>query len=182
MASQAKPSLSPRRQGLLSPSSPYFHDEESQDYQDLENNLVKECLPGSELEYQTFLRYAFNMYQLMRSQRLEVEAQEKFLDNPDEEKYFNQMERMVKLTAILERRADKALNELRRLQRDRISALDIHNELYLLEKKVPLPLTLPVAEMRKTNQSQTSPFMLAMMALNLTPESRAIIENQTKPT
>jgi hypothetical protein len=91
------------------------------------------------------------------------------------------MERMVKITGMLERRADKALNELRRLQRDRISALDIHNELYLLEKKVPLPLTLPVAEMRKTKQSQTSPFVLAMMALNTTPEARSIVENQTKP-
>jgi hypothetical protein len=178
---KAKSSANARRHGLLSASGAYFTEAEQRDYEELENNLLKECLPGSELEHQAFLRYAFNTYQVMRAQRLEVEAQDNFLDNPGDEKYFAQMERMVKITGMLERRADKALNELRRLQRDRISALDIHNELYLLEKKVPLPLTLPVAEMRKTKQSQTSPFVLAMMALNTTPEARSIVENQTKP-
>jgi hypothetical protein len=178
---KAKSSANAHRHGLLSASGAYFTEAEQRDYEELENNLLKECLPGSELEHQAFLRYAFNTYQVMRAQRLEVEAQDNFLDNPGDEKYFAQMERMVKITGMLERRADKALNELRRLQRDRISALDIHNELYLLEKKVPLPLTLPVAEMRKTKQSQTSPFMLAMMALNTTPEVQQIIENQTKP-
>jgi hypothetical protein len=178
---KAKSAANARRHGLLSASGAYFTEAEQRDYEVLENNLLKECLPGSELEHQAFLRYAFNTYQVMRAQRLEVEAQDKFLDNSGDEKYFAQMERMVKITGMLERRADKALNELRRLQRDRISALDIHNELYMLEKKVPLPLSLPVAEMRKTNQSQTSPFMLAMMALNTTPEVQQIIENQTKP-
>jgi len=61
----------------------------------LRQNLFQQCLPEGEMETQTFERYAFSMFQ---------------------------MERMIKLTALLERRADKALSELGKLQRDRFNA------------------------------------------------------------
>ncbi|MEO5952831.1 MAG: hypothetical protein ABIQ44_10230 [Chloroflexia bacterium] len=178
---KAKSAANARRHGLLSNSEIYFSPEEQNDYLDLESKLFKECLPGSELELQTFRRYTFNLYQLMRAQRMEVEAQEAALLSPESDTAFARMERMVKLAAILERRADKALSELRKLQRDRISSLEIESELYLLGQKIPIPLSLPIAEMRKTKQTQTSPQQLAMMMLHNTEEYRRIIEDQTKP-
>ena len=178
---KAKSASNARRHGLLSDSELYFTVEERNDYLDLETRLFKECLPGSELERQTLRRYTFNLYQLTRAQRMEVEAQEVALLEPESDAAFARMERMVKLVAILERRADKALSELRKLQRDRISGLEIESELYLLNQKIPIPLSLPVAEMRRSKQTQTSPQQLAMMMLHNTEECRRIMENQTKP-
>ena len=151
------------------------------DFLDLQDKLFKECLPGRELELQTFRRYTFNLYQLIRAQRMEVEAQEAALLGSESEAAFSRLERMVKLVVILERRVDKALNELRKLQRDRISGLELESELHLLNQKIPIPLSLPVAEMRRTKQTQTSPQQLAMMLLCNTEEHRRIIEDQTKP-
>jgi len=93
------------------------------------------------------------------------------------------MERIQKLGAMQERRADKTLNEIRKLQRDRITTQEILNELYLLDEEniIPIPATLPTAEMRKSNFSQTNPFSLAMMLLGTTQKVKAILAREVKP-
>jgi hypothetical protein len=47
-----------------------------------------------------------------------------------------------------ERRADRALKELRLLQMDRVSATDIQAEYYAMKKNFPIPASLPIAKMR----------------------------------
>lgn len=178
---KANSSSNSRRHGLLSTTPVFSNEQEQNDYLALTNKLRKECLPDSELELQAFERYAFNTYQVMRAQRMEADTQESYLNNPDDTAAFLKLERMTKLTAMLERRADKALTELRKLQRDRISAIEIKNELYLLEKKIPIPASLPVADMRRSNLRQTSPLDIAVMLLGTTPELKAIFDNQTNP-
>jgi hypothetical protein len=178
---RAKSAANSVSHGLTATSPRFLSPEAQADFADFEAKLRKQCLPDSEPELLAFERYAFSSYQVLRAQRIEVETQDAYLNNPGDEKLFLLMERTIKMTAMLERRADKAFNELRKLQRDRVSALDIHNELYLMEKKLDIPAALPVADMRKSDQSKTTPFMLAMMLLNTTAEVKEIIEKQTKP-
>jgi hypothetical protein len=169
-----------RRHGLLSTSCFYYSDAEQDDYEQLEKDLRAECQPQTEAENQTFVRYAFNTYQLIRAQRFEAESHEAYLTDANEAN-FKRMERMTKLTDLIERRVDKALAELGKLQRDRFHSLEIENEMYLLEMKAPIPVSLPVVEMAKTDLRKTNPIQLATMILNNLPEVRAIILSQTKP-
>jgi len=156
-------------------------DERTQ-YDILKNKLFAKIIPEGEPELQVFERYVFATYQTGRARQMEIDAQDRWLNEPDSDKWFLQMERIQKLAALQERRADKALNELRKLQRDRFSSLDVHNELYLFEQKATIPVTLPIFEMRRSSQANTSAFQIANMVLTNSPESQAIIENQTKPT
>lgn len=91
------------------------------------------------------------------------------------------MERMIKLTALIERRVDKALNELRKLQKDRFHPLEVENEMYLFGQHEPIPVSLLVVEMAKSDLRKTTPFQLAVTILNNSPEVRAILMAQTKP-
>jgi hypothetical protein len=176
-----KSSANSLRHGLTAASPTFLNPEAQADFERLKQQLSQECLPTTALEQQAFDRYAFSTYQAQRAQRLEADTQDRWIENPDHPEYFQQMERFIKLTALLERRADKALNELRKLQRDRLAALHIHNELYLLNKKVDLPATLPAADMLKGHYRDISPGMLAMLTLSYTPEVRDILNNQTPP-
>jgi hypothetical protein len=177
---KAASSKNARRHGLLSTSCFYYSDEEQDDYEQLERDLRAECQPETEAENQTFVRYAFNTYQLIRAQRFEAESQEAYIKEANEANFLR-MERMTKLTALIERRVDKALAELRKLQRDRFHSLEVQNEMYLLEMKAPIPVSLPLVEMAKSDLRKTSPVQLATMLLNNLPEVRAIVINQTKP-
>ena len=150
-------------------------------YDSLKAKLFDQVQPEGELELQAFERYAFATFQADRARQMEIDTQERWLNEPNSDSSFLQMERIIKLGSLQERRADKALNEIRRLQRDRFSALAVHSEMYLYEQKGDIPATLPVFEMRKANQAYGSASQMASLILTNTPDSRAIIENQTKP-
>lgn len=64
-----------------------------------------------------------------------------------------------------------------------LSALEVHNELYLYEQTGDIPATLPVHEMRKGNRINQSAFQVASMIISKAPEARAMHANpqQTKP-
>ena len=59
--------------------------------------------------------------------------------------------------------------------------MDIHTEFYLLDKKMDIPATFPMFEIRKSDLSKTSASLLAVRLMALLPEARAIMENKTKP-
>jgi hypothetical protein len=59
--------------------------------------------------------------------------------------------------------------------------MDVQTEHYLLEKKVPVPATFPMLEIRKSDLSKTSAGNLAFRLMALLPEAREIMDNQTKP-
>jgi hypothetical protein len=150
-------------------------------YDALKANLLAQLLPEGELELQAFERHVFATFQADRARQHELDAQDRWLNEPSNETWFHQMERIQRLGAMQERRADKALNELRRLQRDRFSALDVANELYLLNQFIPIPAALPVADIRRANQTQTSPSTIAMQLMANSPESQSILKGETKP-
>ena len=142
--------------------------------------LRKDCLPEGTIEEETFRRYAFATFQITRAQALELQAQDRWVNDPDHPKWFSQMERFIKLGALQERRADKSLNELRKLQRDRFAALEVQGEIYAYGKEVTFSKVLPIADLRTQNLYKTSAGLIAISLLATTDEAKAIAK--TKPT
>ncbi len=149
---------------------------ERSQYDALKAKLLKQCLPEGELELQAFERYVFALFQTDRARQMEIDAQARWSNEPNSEIRFTQMERILKLGAAQERRADKALKELTKLQRDRILAMDIHTEVYLLDKILDIPATFPMFEVRKTDLSKTTAGLLALRLMALIPEAREIVD------
>ncbi len=154
---------------------------ERSQYDALKAKLLLQCLPEGELELQTFERYVFALFQSDRARQMEIDAQDRWLNEPNNPTHFQQMQQMLKLGAAQERRADKALQEFKKIQTDRILAMDVQTEHYLLEKKVPMPATFPMFEILKTDLSKTGAGILALRLMALLPEARKIMDNQTKP-
>ena len=142
--------------------------------------LRKDCLPEGTIEEETFRRYAFATFQITRAQALELQAQDRWVNDPDHPKWFSQMERFIKLGALQERRADKSLNELRKLQRDRFAALEVQGEIYAYGKEVTFSKVLPIADLRTHNLYKTSAGLIAISLLATTEEAKQIA--RTKPT
>jgi hypothetical protein len=166
------------RHGLTSNPTTIFENNphERSQYDTLKAKLLKQCLPEGELELQTFERYVFALFQVDRARQMEIDAQDRWSNEPNNEILFTQMERILKLCAAQERRADRALKELTKLQRDRILAMDIHTEVYLLDKTVDIPATFPMFEIRKTDLSKTTTGLLAIRLMALMPEAREIVD------
>jgi len=143
-------------------SNPY----ERSQYDALKAKLLKQCLPEGELELQNFERYVFALYQADRARQMEIDAQDRWSNEPNSDKLFTQMERILKLGAAQERRADKALTELKKIQ----------TEFYLLDKKMDIPATFPMFEVRKADLSKTSAGILAIRLMALMPEAREIFD------
>ncbi len=163
------------------PSTLFASDTEAQNnFAQHIQKLRKECLPEGTLEEETFRRYAFATFQINRAQALELQAQDRWINEPDHPKWFSQMERFIKLGALQERRADKSLNELRKLQRDRFAALEVQGEIYAYGKEVTFSKVLPIADLRTTNLYKTSAGLIAISLLATTEEAKAIAK--TKPT
>jgi len=150
-------------------------------YEELKAELFAQCLPEGRLERETFERYTFATFQADRARNMEIDTQDRWLGNPENATFFHQMEHFTRLAALQERRADKAMNELRKLQFDRVLALDVHSEHYILEKKIDIPASLPMAKYRSTDLSKTGNGIIAIRLLALDPEVREIIDKQIKP-
>ncbi len=166
------------RHGLQANPTTLFENNphERSQYDSLKAKLLKQCLPEGELELQAFERYVFALFQADRARQMEIDAQVRWSNEPNNEILFTQMERILKLGAAQERRADKALKEFAKLQRDRILAMDIHTEVYLLDKTLDIPATFPMFEVRKTDLSKTTAGLLTLRLMALMPEAREIIE------
>ncbi len=162
-------------------NTPFTSDTEAQNnFAQHIQKLRKDCLPEGALEEETFRRYAFATFQINRAQALELQAQDRWINEPENTTWFSQMERFIKLGALQERRADKALNELRKLQRDRFAALEVQGEIYAYGKELSFSKVLPIADLRAQDLSKTSAGLIALSLLATTEEARAIA--QTKPT
>ena len=136
--------------------------------------LRTDCLPEGNLEEETFRRYAFATFQITRAQALELQAQNRWINDPDHPKWFSQMERFIKLGALQERQADKALNELRKLQRDRFAALEVQGEIFAYGKEVNFSKVLPIADLRTQKLNNTSVGLIAISLLATTEEAKLI--------
>jgi hypothetical protein len=167
------------RHGLQANPTTIFENNphERSQYDSLKDKLLKQCLPEGELELQTFERYVFALFQVERARQMEIDAQDRWSNEPNNQILFTQMERILKLCAAQERRADRALSELTKLQRDRVLAMDIHTEVYLFDKIVDIPATFPMFDVRKADLNKTSAGLLAVRLMALMPEAREIVDN-----
>ncbi len=120
---KAKAAANGLTHGLNSSPESLFaaHPDQEQAFHTLAHNLRKDCQPATAIEEQTFQLYAWSLFQAKRAQRLELLSQDRWLEDPTNASNFSQMERTMKLGAMLERRASRAINELRKLQRDRFA-------------------------------------------------------------
>jgi hypothetical protein len=175
---RAKSAANSTRHGLQANPTTLFENNphERSQYDALKAKLLKQCLPEGELELQAFERYVFALFQVDRARQMEIEAQSRWSNEPNNEIFFTQMERLLKLGAAQERRADRALKEFTKLQRDRILAMDIHTEVYLYDKTLDIPATFPMFEVRKTDLSKTTAGLLTLKLMALMPEAREIVD------
>jgi hypothetical protein len=175
---RAKSAANSTRHGLTANPTTILENNphERSQYDTLKAKLLKQCLPEGELELQAFERYVFALFQADRARQLEIDAQIRWSNEPNNEIFFTQMERLLKLGAAQERRADRALKEFTKLQRDRILAMDIHTEVYLLDKTLDIPATFPMFEVRKTDLSKTTAGLLTLKLMALMPEAREIVD------
>ena len=154
--------------------------EEAESYRTLALKLRRDCQPDSGLEDETFQRYAWSTFQATRARRLEIHTEDRWLEDPDDAKRFSQMERTIKLAAAQERRADKALRELRQLQKDRFAAYEVYAEHCVMGKEVNIPKSLPVSEIRKSDLSKTNPNYLAQFLLYQTDDVKMTAKQMLK--
>ena len=146
-----------------------------------QEQLKQQIQPQGEIETLTFHRYLHAIEQAERFRAFEIEAQTRWQNEPTNPTWFHQMERIQKLAALHERRADQALRELRKLQADRYSSMDVHNEMYLVGKKADIPVTLPIRDLRKDKPNNGAALAVATMILTSASDAWSIIENQTPP-
>ena len=132
----------------------------------LRQRLFAECLPGTQIEAETFERYAWALFMSQRFRLFEVDSQSQWAENPLDPAAFRLMERLSLIAAQHERRADRALNELRKLQRDRSVAAEVQNEMFTMDEQCSIPVSLPLHEMRRTH----SRFLLAVQWLSAQPD------------
>ena len=139
-------------------------------FNELARRLRRDCVPDSELEEEAFQQYAWSTFQARRARVHETLTENRWLEDPDDSKRFSQMERTLKLGAMLERRASKALKQLQNLQRDRFAAYEVYAEHCVMGNDVPIPKSLPTAEIRKSDMGRTNPNYIAQFLLYQTKD------------
>jgi hypothetical protein len=137
-----------------------------------------EIRPHGALETLAYERYIHALHMADRTRSLEIESQDRWANEPNNAQFFSQMERLAKLAASYERRADMAMRELRKLQADRYSSMDVHNELYLMNDKAHIPASLPVMEIRRAGLSA---WQVAAQILTNEPFCRYFLDRPETP-
>ena len=171
--------------GLRSSRETLFaaHPVEQQNYDALQAQLRAELFPTGPAEDLVFDAYAFASFQVQRAQSIEVQTHNHFLENPENHQAFLHMERAAKLGALYERRAAKSLDELRKLQTDRLAAAEISLELNRLELPYIHSRALPFAMLRKKALMREDPVLLGLAAnaANKTPNKPQNQQNPDEP-
>ena len=174
-----KSSTNSVRHGLHSTSEKLFASspEEREQYEQLKSKLKSETLPRGTTEELLFDQYAYASFQALRAQRFETEAQDRWLEDPDNQQRFAQMERAVKLGALFERRAAKAFKQLQELQLHRLAGVEVLAELEDSKVSAQIPASLPLAKIRIRQLKLEDP---GYLGLNIAYAERNPI-NKTNP-
>ena len=178
-AGKQKASSNAYRHGLHSTSEKLFaaSPEERDHYEQIKANLQSETLPRGSAEELLFEQYAYSSFQALRAQRIEAEAQDRWLEDPDNQQRFAQMERAVKLGALFERRAAKAFKQLQDLQLHRLACVEVIAELEDTKVQAQIPTSMPMAKIRLGQLRREDP---GYIGLNIAYGSRNPI-NKTNP-
>ena len=131
----------------------------------LTQKLRKDCNPETEREEEVFRRYAWASFRVRRSRQVETICEERWLANPGDALNCSIIERVIKMAVTQERRADKAMHELRQLQKGRFAAYEVYAEHRVMGKEVNIPNSLPTAKIRRTDLGHTSCNYLAQFLL-----------------
>ena len=170
---QATSASNSLRNGLTAASATLFatKPEEREQYLQLQATIREECLPSGTTEELLFEQYTYASFQALRAQSFECEAQDRWLENPDSQQLFVQMERVIKLGAMFERRAAKAFKQLQQLQLHRLAGVEVHAELADAKVFAPVSTAIPFADIRKTQLAKEEPLILGFaIATGLDPE------------
>ncbi len=170
---QATSATNSLRHGLTASSETLFatKPEEREQYLQLQATLREECLPSGTTEDLIFEQYTYASFQCLRAQSFECEAQDRWLENPDSQQHFLQMERVIKLGALFERRAAKAFKQLQQLQLHRLAGVEVHAELADAKVCAPVSAAIPFADIRKSQLAKEEPLILGLaIATGLDPE------------
>ncbi len=167
------------RHGLHATSGKLFAScpEEHEQYEQLKAKLKSETLPRGTAEELFFDQYAYSSFQALRAQRFETDAQNRWLEDPDNQQRFVQMERAIKLGALFERRAAKAFKQLQDRQLDRLAGVEVLAELEDAKVEAQIPTSLPMAKIRIHQLRQEDPLY---QGLNISFGSKQQI-NKTNP-
>jgi len=167
------------RHGLHATSEKLFstNPEEREHYEQIKANLKSETLPRGSAEELVFEQYAYSSFQALRAQRIEAEAQDRWLEDPDNQQRFVQMERAVKLGALFERRAAKAFKQLQDLQLHRLAGVEVLAELEDAKVETQIPTSMPMAKIRLHQLKREDP---CYVGLNITYGTKQEI-NKTNP-
>jgi hypothetical protein len=178
-AGKQKSSSNAYRHGLHATSEKLFatNPEERDHYEQIKANLKSEALPRGTAEELAFEQYAYASFQALRAQRIEAEAQDRWLEDPDNHQRFAQMERAVKLGALFERRAAKAFKQLQDLQLHRLAGVEVLAELEDSKVSAQIPASLPLAKIRIRQLRLEDP---GYLGLNIAYAERNPI-NKTNP-
>ena len=170
---QATSASNSLRHGLTATSETLFaaKPEEREQYLELQSTLREECIPTGTTEALVFEQYTYASFQCLRAQSFECVAQDRWLDNPDSQILFLQMERAIKLGALFERRAAKAFKQLQQLQLHRLAGVEVHAELADAKVCAPVSAAIPFADIRKSQLAKEEPLILGLaIATGLDPE------------
>ena len=161
---QAASASNSLRHGLTASSESLFatKPEEREQYIQLQATLRQECLPSGTTEDLLFEQYTYASFQALRAQSFECEAQDRWLENPDSQQLFVQMERVIKLGAMFERRAAKAFKQLQQLQLHRLAGVEVHAELADAKVFAPVSTAIPFADLRKSQLAKEEPLILGL--------------------
>ena len=161
---QATSSSNSLRHGLTAASETLFaaKPEEREQYLELQSTLREECIPTGTTEALVFEQYTYASFQCLRAQSFECVAQDRWLDNPDSQQLFLQMERAIKLGALFERRAAKAFKQLQQLQLHRLAGVEVQAELADAKVFPPISSAIPFADIRKQQLSKEEPLMIGL--------------------
>jgi len=152
------------RHGLHATSGKLFATcpEEHEQYEQLKAKLKAETLPRGTTEELLFDQYAYSSFQASRAQRFETDAQDRWLEDPDNQQRFVQMERAIKLGALFERRAAKAFKQLQDLQLHRLAGVEVLAELEDAKVQAQIPTSLPMAKIRIQQLRKEDPCYLGL--------------------
>ena len=152
------------RHGLTAASATLFaaKPEEREQYLKLQTTLREECLPSGTTENLIFEQYTYASFQCLRAQSIECETQDRWLENPDSQQAFLQMERAIKLGALFERRAAKAFKQLQQLLLHRLAGVEVHAELSGAKVFAPVSVAIPFADLRKDQLAKEEPLILGL--------------------
>jgi len=170
------------RHGLNSTPEALFaaNPAERERYQELKSKLQSETLPSGAAEQLLFEQYAYSSFQALRAQTIETEAQQRWLENPENQQLFIQMERAIKLGALFERRAAKAFKQLQDLQLHRLAGVEIRAELEQAADPVPFSSALPLAKLRTKQMIDEEPLYIGLTISTGLDQSNG--ENPIDPT